>query len=246
MSTSTVATFPTNPACPVAAVSLNSFLAPYASSFRKFRDNAILKTAAGRAFMLVFNAWYYSVAPSVADTVERNPILADISRVGLIPLFGILFGSSEAYYAAAWFSPEVGAIVAGVVAASLLGLIYVAPLAYVFDQLLCRLRRPITIFLLKPLAFWVVFSVLLAEFALILDSFTVMGLATANLALSTLTLGSIIGVEGYGQASKIPCALKHRKDSTRRIFCRSVLMLSFHRGKHYTEASFSRKDISDC
>jgi hypothetical protein len=180
---------------------LNSFLEPYASSLRKFRDNAILKTVAGRAFMLTFNAWYYSGAPSVADTVERNHIFADVSRVWLIPLFGILFGSSEAYYAAARLSPEVGAIVAGVVAASLVGLIYVAPFAFVIAQPLRRLGAPVTV-LLKSLALSIVLSVLLVDCALILDSLTIMSLATVNLALSTLTLGSVIGVKGLAKLQR--------------------------------------------
>ena len=200
-STTSVVSLPSsNPSCAVAEVSAGSALAPYANSLRQFRSQ-ILKTSAGRAFMSAFNSWYYSWAPLVAAAAE-NHAFADIIRVGLVPMFGILYAARYSYLAAAPFSPEAGALAAGIVAASLLGIVYVAPITYAFARAL-RLRK----YLLAlhriratPLALWTVGSLLLILAAYLLGSFTLMAVATANLVLSMLTFGSIIGIRALASA----------------------------------------------
>ena len=141
--------------------------------------------------MLVFNGWYYTWAPLMAHVFGGNHIFSDVLQVILLPLFGILFLSSYAYFAAVWLSPEIGAIMAGIVAASLIGMVYVAPIACALVRLL-RLRKC----LLGPskvLALWTFGACLSIIAAYVLGSFALMGLATASLVLSILTFGSIIG-----------------------------------------------------
>lgn len=193
-STSTVATVPANPNCPVAAIAAASFLEPYANSLREFRGNQILQTRAGWAFMLVFNGWYYAWAPLVAHVAQNNHIFSDVLQVIFVPLFAILFLSSFAYFAAAPLSPESGAIIAGSVAASLVGLVYVAPVAYVFLRGLRKRRLALARVHVITLTLWVAGNCLLIGAAYVLDSLALMGLTTASLTLSMLAFGSVVGV----------------------------------------------------
>jgi hypothetical protein len=141
--------------------------------------------------MLAFNSWYYSWAPSVARVAAENQVFADALRVGLAPLFGILYVARYSYLAAASLSPEAGAIMAGIVAASLIGIVYVAPITYALVRVL-RLQKCL-LALCRILALWTLWACLLIIAAYALGSFALMGLATASLVLSMLTLGSVIG-----------------------------------------------------
>jgi vacuolar-type H+-ATPase subunit I/STV1 len=73
--------------------------------------------------MQVFNAWYYSFSPSVAQFIASNdPIRAPI-RVMLYPLLGVL-GLSSLVYSLFSGAPEFGVVMTGLVASSLIGLVY--------------------------------------------------------------------------------------------------------------------------
>jgi hypothetical protein len=90
--------------------------------------------------MQVFNAWYYSFSPSVAQFIASNdPIRAPI-RVMLYPLLGILGISALVYSWLAW-APEFGVLMAGLVASSLIGLTYFTAPALIGMQALLRKRR---------------------------------------------------------------------------------------------------------
>ncbi len=188
------------PGCPVAQATTGTALEPYANFLRVFRNNQIQNTTAGRVFMRTFNVWYYSWAPSVTYFAATNPWFLDVLRVGVYPLMGILYASYYSYATIAPISPEAGALAAGIVAASLIGLVYVAPLAYVSSRLV---RRRIQSFRLEkvhlfPASGWVAASVFMIGAAYLSGSALFMGLATASLTLSMLSVGSILGVVGLG------------------------------------------------
>jgi membrane-associated HD superfamily phosphohydrolase len=147
--------------------------------------------------MVVFNGWYYSWAPVAAHVAQANHIFSEILQVILFPLFGILLLSSDAYFAAAWFSPEAGATIAGMVAALLIGTFYMAPVAYAFTQALRPKRRATTV-LLKPLALCIALSSMLVGAAIMINSSLIMAFATLSLTLSAFTLGGIFGVKAIG------------------------------------------------
>jgi len=84
---------------------------------------------------------------------------------------------------------------AGVVAASLIGIVYVAPITYTLIRIL-RPRKHLTALHrihTTPPAIWTLTACLLTITAYIIPSTTLMDIATSNLVLSTLTLGTIIG-----------------------------------------------------
>jgi hypothetical protein len=107
---------------------------------RNFRDGLVLSTRAGSAFMDIFNAWYYSFSPSVADFINSNDALRAPVRVILYPLLGILSLSTLAYSVFSW-APEFAVLTAGLVASSLIGLVYLTPFTFVGMRALTRRRR---------------------------------------------------------------------------------------------------------
>jgi hypothetical protein len=126
--------------CIIATATFGSEASPAVQYLRNFRDHLALSTRAGSAFMAVFNAWYYSFSPTVAAYIAANdPIRAPI-RVILYPLLGLLGVSSLAY---SLFSgtPEFAIVMAGLLASSLIGLVYLTPFTFVGMRALTRRRR---------------------------------------------------------------------------------------------------------
>lgn len=180
------------PACPVAFVTTGSALEPYANFLRYFRNSEIQNTTAGREFMLTFNTWYYDWAPSLSYSAANNPWIFKAVQIGVYPLIGILYASYYSYALAAPFSTEAGAITAGIVAASLLGAVYVAPVAYVTLRLIRR-RLPISKQTVGPSAAWFMASALICVAAYATGSGQLLAVATSSMVLSMLSLGSLIG-----------------------------------------------------
>jgi hypothetical protein len=110
--------------CLIATAAFGSELTPQVQYLRDFRDNYIMSTASGSAFMNAFNSVYYSFSPQVADYEREQPWLQAIVKAGLYPLFGILMASESAYSAV---GGEAGAALAGAIASSLIGAVYLAP-----------------------------------------------------------------------------------------------------------------------
>jgi len=142
--------------------------------------------------MTAFNAWYYSFAPTVAEQVRTNMALRNVAKATLYPLMGILHLSYWSYSAMS-FAPEVGIVAAGLVASSLIGIVYVAPIALLAAELARnkRFRLPSTS---KPLAAaWLVSmaSIIFAEIALMPE---IMIFATAALVLTTLAVAAKVTV----------------------------------------------------
>ena len=196
-STSTTSVFPS--VCPVALATSGTSLEPYANFLRGFRNDQIQNTTAGRMFMQTFNGWYYSWAPSVSYAASVNPWLLGALRVGVVPLIGILYASYYSYTLISPFSAEAGALTAGAVAASLIGLVYVAPVAYVGLRLV---RRRVRLFRLTkthalPALGWVSASALMVGAAYLSASGWLMGLGTASLTLSFLSSVSILSAVAF-------------------------------------------------
>jgi peptide/nickel transport system substrate-binding protein len=117
----------TQSGCLIATAAFGSELAPQVQQLRLFRDGIALKTSAGSSFMNVFNAWYYSFSPQVADYERKAPWLQSTVRALVYPLLGILDVSTSVHDSLA-FDSELGIMAAGVTASSLIGLLYFAPL----------------------------------------------------------------------------------------------------------------------
>jgi uncharacterized membrane protein len=127
--------------CLIATATYGSELSPEVQFLRSFRDNSIMKTHAGSDFMVVFNAWYYSFSPSVADYLTTHQAERTIMKGLLYPLLAILFLSSQVF-SATDFNPELASVLAGLVASSLIGAFYIALPITLLRTKMHRLRGP--------------------------------------------------------------------------------------------------------
>ena len=111
--------------CLIATAAFGSELTPQVQFLRGFRDNYVMQSESGSAFMGAFNYVYYSFSPQVADYERQQPWLQTVIKAGLYPLFGILLASEKAFSAAG--GGELGIIVAGISASALIGAVYLSP-----------------------------------------------------------------------------------------------------------------------
>jgi len=79
-----------NGGCLIATAAYGSEMAPQIQQLRELRDNTVLSTQSGIAFMSGFNQFYYSFSPGVADLERENPVFKEIVKVGLTPMLSSL------------------------------------------------------------------------------------------------------------------------------------------------------------
>jgi len=172
--------------CIIATATYGSEFTPEVQFLRGFRDNRVLATTAGAEFMQVFNAWYYSFSPYVASWLASTPPAREVAKVFLAPLLAILH-LSEISYTALAFTPEVAVTLAGVVASSLIGVIYFGfVLAIALRRRALQPWRRVLMFIALA---WCL-SLLLLTLGLIASISPVVMAATSLLVLSTITLGA--------------------------------------------------------
>ncbi|MFB5640125.1 MAG: CFI-box-CTERM domain-containing protein, partial [Nitrosopumilus sp.] len=76
--------------CLIATATYGSELAPQVQQLREIRDNTILSTESGTAFMAGFNQFYYSFSPAIADLERENPMFKEAVKITLTPLLASL------------------------------------------------------------------------------------------------------------------------------------------------------------
>ncbi len=79
-----------NGGCLIATATFGSELAPQVQQLRELRDNTILSTESGTAFMTGFNQFYYSFSPMVADLERENPVFKEAMKISLTPMLSSL------------------------------------------------------------------------------------------------------------------------------------------------------------
>jgi len=72
--------------CLIATATYGSELAPQVQQLREIRDNGLLETESGSAFMEQFNQFYYSFSPGIADLERENPIFKEAVKLAITPL----------------------------------------------------------------------------------------------------------------------------------------------------------------
>lgn len=76
--------------CLIATATFGSELAPQVQSLREVRDNIVISTSSGAAFMTGFNSLYYSFSPTIADLEREQPIFKDVVRAFITPMISTL------------------------------------------------------------------------------------------------------------------------------------------------------------
>ena len=76
--------------CLIATAAYGSEMSPQVQMLREIRDNQLMNTEAGSAFMSGFNELYYSFSPTIADMERQSPMFKEVIKVGLTPMLSSL------------------------------------------------------------------------------------------------------------------------------------------------------------
>jgi len=190
---------PPKKGCLIATAAFGSELAPQVQFLRSFRDNEVLSTTSGKTFLTVFNSWYYSWSPYVAELERQNAIFKQAVKYFLYPLIAELMICEKAYMTLASLNKELAIVAAGVIASFLIGLTYFTPLTLLTRMLFkklyaTRLLKLSAAFLASSLAFHYLMLTFMPELTLITSPAIVLStIALASLTLLTIYEG-VVGV----------------------------------------------------
>jgi len=76
--------------CLIATATYGTELAPQVQQLRELRDNQLLHTESGTAFISTFNDFYYSFSPYIADYERENPIFREMVKISITPMISSL------------------------------------------------------------------------------------------------------------------------------------------------------------
>ena len=68
--------------CLIATAAYGSEMSPQVQMLREIRDNQLMNTESGSAFMSAFNNVYYSFSPAIADMERTSPMFKEVVKVG--------------------------------------------------------------------------------------------------------------------------------------------------------------------
>jgi len=76
--------------CLIATATYGSEMAPQVQQLRELRDNQLLNTESGTAFMGIFNDIYYSFSPTIADMEREHPVFKEAVKLAITPMISSL------------------------------------------------------------------------------------------------------------------------------------------------------------
>ena len=76
--------------CLIATAAYGSEMAPQVQMLREIRDNQLMNTESGSAFMGAFNELYYTFSPAIADMERENPMFKEVVKAGLTQMLSTL------------------------------------------------------------------------------------------------------------------------------------------------------------
>ena len=65
-------------------------MATEVQQLRELRDNQLMNTESGTAFMSTFNHIYYSFSPIIADYERENPLFKETVKLAITPMISTL------------------------------------------------------------------------------------------------------------------------------------------------------------
>ena len=136
--------------CLIASAAYESELSPAVQYLRDFRDGYVSDSFAGSEFLRLFNTFYYSFSPFIADSVSASETAKAATRIALVPLLTSLYPGQAAFHMFR-SQPELGVLLAGLVSSSLMGILYASPLV-AFKAIKAKTERKKGGYSLKPLA----------------------------------------------------------------------------------------------
>jgi len=76
--------------CLIATATYGTELAPQVQQLRELRDDKLLHTKSGTAFMKSFNEFYYTFSPGIADLERENPAFREGVKLAITPMISSL------------------------------------------------------------------------------------------------------------------------------------------------------------
>jgi hypothetical protein len=76
--------------CLIATATYGSEMATQVQQLRELRDNQLLQTESGSAFIGIFNDIYYSFSPTIADYERENPMFKETVKLAITPMLSTL------------------------------------------------------------------------------------------------------------------------------------------------------------
>jgi len=76
--------------CLIATAAYGSEMATQVQQLRELRDNQLLNTESGTAFMETFNDIYYTFSPIIADYERENPYFKEAVKLAITPMISTL------------------------------------------------------------------------------------------------------------------------------------------------------------
>ena len=76
--------------CLIATATYGSEMALEVQQLRELRDNTLLQTESGTAFMNTFNDIYYSFSPTIADMEREHPLFKEAVKIAITPMLSTL------------------------------------------------------------------------------------------------------------------------------------------------------------
>jgi peptidyl-prolyl cis-trans isomerase B (cyclophilin B) len=76
--------------CLIATATYGSEMATEVQQLRELRDNQLLNTESGTAFMGMFNDVYYTFSPIIADYERENPLFKETVKLAITPMISTL------------------------------------------------------------------------------------------------------------------------------------------------------------
>jgi len=114
--------------CLIATAAYGSVLAPQIQQLIELRDNTLLQTSSGSAFMELFNQLYYSFSPIVADWERQNTLFREAVKITITPMIATL---SILNYVDIDSDAEMLGFGIGIISINI-GLYFVAPVLVIF------------------------------------------------------------------------------------------------------------------
>ena len=76
--------------CLIATATYGSEMSQQVQQLRELRDNQLLQTESGTAFMGTFNDIYYSFSPTIADMEREHPMFKEAVKLAITPMISSL------------------------------------------------------------------------------------------------------------------------------------------------------------
>jgi hypothetical protein len=140
--------------------------------------------------MIVFNTWYYSFSPYVANYLTDHGAERTVMKGALYPLIGIIWLSSVTF-AVTSASPELAVLFAGLVASSLIGAFYIGIPLGVVRARTHRLSAKRAATLTQAIGIALLAGIIAIAIGEATSSQVILMISSSTIVLSTLSLSAI-------------------------------------------------------